>query len=271
MGKANNAIIRFIFNKMTSMPEKNPMIALLCAVDAEVSLLLGEIAVSSSTALGSKSVIEGALRGRRVLLCVGGVGKANASHAATLLLSRFSSEALMIFGVGGAYPSSGAAVGDVAIAKKEVAGDEGVLTLDGFRDMEYMGMPLVKTARSALYSVYPASEPLLSRSLQLLAAHQGTRGHRLHAGTFVTLSTCTGTSGRARELESRYHGLCENMEGAAAAQVAELHGVPWLEVRGISNLVEDRDLGKWDIPRAAAAAQEAVIQIIGNWPMVVRH
>ncbi len=70
---------------------------------------------------------------------------------------------------------------------------------------------------------------------------------------------------RAKELEERYHALCENMEGAAAAQVAELHGAPWLEVRGISNIVEDRDLKKWDIPRAAQNVQQAVLQILEGW------
>jgi len=55
------------------------------------------------------------------------------------------------------------------------------------------------------------------------------------------------------------------MEGAAAAQVAELHGVPWLEMRGISNIVEDRDLKKWDIPAAAEAAQMAVRQVLDCW------
>jgi futalosine hydrolase len=55
------------------------------------------------------------------------------------------------------------------------------------------------------------------------------------------------------------------MEGAAAAQVARLHGVPWLEVRGISNMVEDRDMKKWDVPRAALAVQQAVEQILEGW------
>jgi futalosine hydrolase len=79
------------------------------------------------------------------------------------------------------------------------------------------------------------------------------------------LSTCTGTTARAKELEERYHGLCENMEGAAVAQVAVLHGVPWLEVRSISNIVEDRDLKKWDIPKAADAVQYAVQHILEGW------
>jgi futalosine hydrolase len=79
------------------------------------------------------------------------------------------------------------------------------------------------------------------------------------------VSTCTGTTERARDLENRYHGLCENMEGAAAAHIAELHGIPWLEVRGISNLVEDRDLKKWNIPAAVRSVQEAVKKIVKGW------
>ena len=239
------------------------MISLLCSVQAEAEHLLGATVVTRSSSIGSKLFLEGSLGGQRISVCVGGMGKVNAAHAATLLFTRFAPEALIIFGVGGAYPSAGAQIGDIALAREEIAGDEGVLTREGFKDTEYIGIPLLRTATSVIYTTYPASEPLLKRGLGTLIARQNTDA--VHVGSFVTLSTCTGTSGRARELETRYRGLCENMEGAAAAQVAELHGVPWLEVRGISNIVEDRDLKKWDIPRAAGAAQRAVRSIVEGW------
>jgi futalosine hydrolase len=193
------------------------------------------------------------------------MGKVNAAHAATLLLAEFAPEALIVFGVGGAYPSSGAALGDVALAHEEIAGDEGVLTPEGFKDTEYMGIPLLKTASTVIYTTYPAPEALLKRALHTLAVSAEPGSSKAHCGTFVTLSTCTGTAQRARELEDRLHGLCENMEGAAVAQVAGLHNIPWLEVRGISNIVEDRDLRKWNIPRAAEAAQKAVARILQGW------
>lgn len=241
------------------------MIALLCSVQAEAELLLTWTAVSGATRLGSKNIIAGTLAGRKVLLCVAGMGKVNAAHAATLMIAEFAPEAVLVFGIGGAYPSSGAAVGDVALANREIAGDEGVLTHDGFKDTEYIGIPLLKTATSVIYNTYPAPEPLLKRSLQSLVATDETWSGKAHVGPFVTLSTCTGTTERARELEARHHGLCENMEGAAAAQVAALHNVPWLEVRGISNIVEDRDLDTWDISRAAEACQRAIIRILRGW------
>lgn len=206
--------------------------------------------------------MTGTLAGRRVLLCTGGMGKANAAHAATLLATRFSPDALLIFGVGGAYPSSGARVGDIALAREEIAGDEGVLTAQGFQDTKFIGIPLLKMSSAVIFTTFPASAPRLEKARRALSL---PAAGGVHVGSFVTLSTCTGTSSRARELEARYKGLCENMEGAAAAQVAELHGIPWLEVRGISNIVEDRDLAQWDLPQAANAAQQAVLRILEEW------
>jgi len=241
------------------------MIALLCSVQAEAAHLLTWTAVTGTTRTGSKNIIAGKLAGHQVLLCVAGMGKVNAAHAATLMIAEFAPEAVIVFGIGGAYPSSGASIGDVALANREIAGDEGVLTHEGFKDTEYIGIPLLKTATSVIYTTYPAPEPLLKRALQSLIATDETFSGKAHVGPFVTLSTCTGTTARARELEARHHGLCENMEGAAVAQVAALHNVPWLEVRGISNIVEDRDVKKWDIPHAAEAAQRAVIRILKGW------
>ncbi len=240
------------------------MIALLCSVQAEVEHILATLSASETKIVGSKSIITGTLDGKRVIVCIGGIGKVNAAHAATLLVQH-KPETLVIFGIGGAYPSSGAKIGDVVLAKEEIAGDEGILTLDGFKDTEFIGIPLLETATSVIYTTYPATEAPLKHAFKTLVSRQQTAERDVHIGTFVTLSTCTGTSSRARDLETRYHGLCENMEGAAAAHVAELHGIPWIEVRGISNIVEDRDLRKWDIPRAARVAQQSVRFIMEDW------
>ena len=239
------------------------MIALLCSVSAEAELLLSKTSVTGTRTLGSKPIIEGVLSNRQILLCVGGVGKVNAAHAATLMISNFDPRAFIVFGVGGAYHSSGATVGDIALASEEIAGDEGVLTPDGFKDTEYIGIALVRSDQAQRYNRFPVSAGHLRNAQQALSR---TKTHApIHTGTFITVSMCTGTSRRAKELEERINGICENMEGAAVAQVAELHGLPWLEVRGISNIVEARDLKKWDIQTAAESVQTAVQQILEGW------
>jgi futalosine hydrolase len=245
--------------------KKEIMIALLCSVKNEAELLLSHTAATRTCVMGSKPVTEGTIAGQQVAVCLAGMGKVNAAHAATLLLTRYSPEALVVFGIGGAYLSSGARVGDVVLATEEISGDEGVLTLEGFKDTEYIGIPLLKNASSVFYNSFPAPEALAAQSYQaLLTFEQAGRG-RVLRGIFVTLSSCTGTAARAGELEDRYHGICENMEGAAVAQVASLHGVPWVEIRGISNMVEERDLEQWDVRAATHAVQNAVIHLLEGW------
>jgi futalosine hydrolase len=221
--------------------------------------------VAGTTELASKRFIEGSLAGTEVVLCAGGMGKVNAAHTATVLIDRYAPEAVIIFGIGGAYPSSGARVGDVALAREEIAGDDGVLTKDGFRDTRFIGIPLLQTASVTAYNTFPAPLALFETALRALRSRPAPGGEAVLSGTFVTLSACTGTGSRARELEHRFHGLCENMEGAAAAQVAGWYGIPWLEVRGISNIVEERDLARWDIPKAVRTAQHAVLRVLEEW------
>jgi futalosine hydrolase len=55
------------------------------------------------------------------------------------------------------------------------------------------------------------------------------------------------------------------MEGAAVAQVCEQYQVPFLELRGVSNLVEDRDLSRWDLEGAAGGVQQALMALLRGW------
>ena len=57
-------------------------------------------------------------------------------------------------------------------------------------------------------------------------------------------------------------GGAENMEGAAAAHVCALYDVSFLEIRAISNLVEDRDRSAWKVEEAFTAVQIAVSRIV---------
>jgi futalosine hydrolase len=52
------------------------------------------------------------------------------------------------------------------------------------------------------------------------------------------------------------------MEGAAVALVCLRSGIECLEIRGVSNMVEERDLRTWNIPAAVEAAQRFVINYI---------
>lgn len=154
--------------------------------------------------------------------------------------------AIVVCGVGGAYPSSGLSMGDVASADIEIYGDLGAQSPSGFLDMQTLGFPVV-AGSAPLFNEIP---------MQVFPTSNCVR--------FVTVSTCTGTEASAREIASRTKGSIENMEGAAIAHVARLHGVPVGEVRGISNMVTNRDTKSWRMKDAAIAAQDAVIAWLEN-------
>lgn len=71
-----------------------------------------------------------------------------------------------------------------------------------------------------------------------------------------------GTSENGKLMRRRFDGICENMEGAAAAHICAMYGVPMVEVRGISNIIEDRDLKKWEINRAALNCNKVVMELV---------
>ena len=184
--------------------------------------------------------------GRSLAIVRTGVGPVNAAHAVTLFLAQADARAIVVCGVGGAYPASGLQPGDVVCAASECYGDLGATSPSGFLDMKALGFPIVE-GPTPLFNDLPMQVFPVDRRVP-----------------FVTVTSCTGTDGAARDIEKRTAGAVESMEGAAVAHVAHLHGVPVGEVRGISNIVTDRDTKTWKLKEAAAAAQEAVLTWIAH-------
>jgi len=233
-------------------------IIVTAATHLELSLLINTLEAADRMFIGRREVFHGMIAGRHTLLAMTGIGKVNAASTATTLLEHFEPEILINTGCAGAYEGSGLSVGDLAIATAEVFGDEGVMTPDGWRPLELIGIPALSRNGEIYFNRFPLTRWAIDKVMYIAE----TEGISLHRGEFVTVSTTSGTAKRGEELFQRYGCICENMEGAAAAQVAALFGVDCLEIRGISNLVEDRDLARWDIPTAVERAQRFIVQFI---------
>jgi futalosine hydrolase len=177
----------------------------------------------------------------RLRIIVTGVGPVNAAYATTVAVLRRRPEAIVVCGVGGAYPAADLRIGDVVSAEIEIYGDLGAQSPTGFLDMKALGFPVIASPRPLFNELPLQVFPTVSRA------------------RFVTVSTCTGTDSVAHAIASRTKGAVENMEGAAVAHVAHLLGVSVGEVRGISNIVTNREVKSWKLKEAAVAAQEALI------------
>jgi len=204
------------------------------------------ILICTATAFES-SLLRDRYSGRDdVRVVVTGIGPVNAAHAVTVEIIRERPDEIVVCGIGGAYPSCGLHINDVVSANIEIYGDLGAQSPTGFIDMRSLGFPVV------------ANPTRLFNELPLQVFPTTARGR------FVTVSTCTGTESVANEIAARTNGAVENMEGAAVAHVAHLHGIAVGEVRGISNLVTNRDVKSWKMKEAAEAAQESLISWIDS-------
>src|SRR5688500_3361670 len=113
-------------------PASAPL-ALVCSVPLECERLRAELADAREVRVGRKPAWTGRLEGAAVVLLAGGMGKTNAAHALTALLETQPVRGVIGFGIAGAYPGSGLAVGSVALATAAVYGDEGVQAPGGWR------------------------------------------------------------------------------------------------------------------------------------------
>ncbi|HEX2078198.1 MAG TPA: futalosine hydrolase [Longimicrobium sp.] len=239
-------------------------LALVCSVPFECERLRAELADAREVRVGRKPAWTGRLQGASVVLLPGGMGKTNAAHALTALLETQPVRGVIGFGIAGAYPGSGLGVGSIALATAAVYGDEGVQAPGGWMSTEGIGIPLWQAGGSRSFNAFPLDPALVGRARTALEG----AGFDVRTGPFVTVSCCSGTAALGEAMAARVPGaLCEGMEGAALAHVAAIYQVPLLEVRAVSNLVEDRDLSRWRIREAAETAQAAVRAIVAAWGM----
>jgi futalosine hydrolase len=202
-----------------------------------------DLAVCFSTDLEGNG-LPTSIAGKSIALVRTGVGPVNAAFALTRFLSENDAGAVLNCGIGGVYNSSVFRPGEALCAESETYGDLGAASPKGFLDMRALGFPLID-----------GPDPIYNRlTLDLFPAKR--------RAPFVTCTTCTGTDAVAHELVGRTGGVVESMEGAAIVHVARLMGVKVGEVRGISNVVGNRERSAWRIPEAAAAARASLIEWI---------
>jgi futalosine hydrolase len=189
-------------------------------------------------------------------------------------------------GIAGALPdrsgSVRAKVGDVVIATQEAYSDTGSSSPGGWLSAAALGLPIAVVGDVESGGVFPVAERLTAAAVEVLSAagvetprtaaevRSGeilraipAERPRVLAGPCVTASLVTGLSSEAVQLAGRWGALAESMEGAAAAHICALYEVPFLEVRGISNLVADREREAWEVERAVDAASWAAQVLVG--------
>ncbi len=234
-------------------------VLIISAVPRELELIANQLEHPVQVG-GPFPAITGEIDGTKLVLCTAGLGKGNAAGATAAMLERYKPALVINLGCCGAYLDSGLQPGDLALADQEIFADDGVMAPNGWLGLEEMGLPLFTSQSNICYNRIPLSENI-NQAVQIFAEQAGIK---LACGRFATVSTCSGTTAQGMELARRYNVICENMEGAAVALMALRYRTPCIELRSISNLVEDRDLSRWKLAEAMDNAQQFLMALLQN-------
>ncbi|UWZ59826.1 futalosine hydrolase [Dactylosporangium aurantiacum] len=210
-------------------------VLVVTAVEAERAAVLRGLGLDDGVESGAGRAAAGPLP---VTVVAGGVGPAGAAAATARALTRAECAgrpfgAVLSAGIGGGFDGR-AGVADLVLGDLSVAADLGAQDGDDFIDLDRLGFGPAR---------HPADPLLLDRLRAALPAAV--------VGPVVTVSTATGSAARTGELRRRVpDAAAEGMEGFGVAAAARAAGMPFAELRAISNPVGPRDRAAWRIPQA---------------------
>lgn len=202
------------------------MIAIIGAMDCEISLLLSVMTGVESEKTGKHTYYTGKLAGRDCVLAKCGVGMVNAATAATVMIEKYRPSVMINIGVGGGLAP------DLSVG--EVIAADHLCT----HDLDY---GVLGDARGTVF--YPDGEAII-----MLPTDPGVTGALVGAAASLGIACRRGviasgdkfvSSSEARaDIRGAFGAdVCE-MEGAAMAQVAYAFGVPFAVLRSVSDLAD---------------------------------
>ncbi|MCF8278056.1 MAG: futalosine hydrolase [Flavobacteriales bacterium] len=110
-------------------------------------------------------------------------------------------------------------------------------------------------------SFIPADKMKLMKTEDVLFETE-VRVQSLEVANGITVNRVHGSADSIRKIVAQFNPDVESMEGAALAYVCKQFGVPWVQIRAISNRVEPRNRDAWNIPLAIKNLHAAVLSYL---------
>jgi futalosine hydrolase len=199
---------------------------------------------SSESRLGSS-----AYRGHAIDVLTTGVGMvATAAWCARILAATHYDMALN-FGVCGSFdaalpPGTVVHVISDTIAELGAEDDDRFLSV---HDLQLLGENEFPFEQGRLSNRTPPDNPVL-RALPGVSA--------------ITVNTVHGNERSIARVGERFDPQVESMEGAAFMYACRIQGVPFAQVRAVSNVVERRNRDAWKLPEAIRNLADTALKIL---------
>ncbi len=204
------------------------MIGIIGAIDKELLLYFHEMTIEKTEIHGDKTFYIGKLKNHDVVVAKSGIGKVNAAITATTMILKYNVRMLINTGVaGGLAPVK---TGDIILAEGIAYFDVSLTEID---DVPYGQMgedPLL----------VKMDESLLAKSKKTLEklGYECLSGNLVSGDKFVTKM-----KDLRKILRNVDNILGVEMEGMSIALTAHKFNVPFISIRGISDILEQPDQG----------------------------
>ncbi|MDO4641565.1 MAG: 5'-methylthioadenosine/adenosylhomocysteine nucleosidase [Neisseria sp.] len=201
-------------------------IAIIGAMEQEIELLKNLMHHPKEEKIGHFTFFCGRLFNKEVILSLSGIGKVNAAIATTLAIDRFKPDCVINTGSAGGLGEA-LQVGDVVVG-----------TLIAHHDVD-------ATAFGYKIGQVPKLRPAFESHADLVkAAGKAARaftGARIHKGLIVSGDQFVHTPEQVAQIRKNFFGVqVVEMEAAAIAQTCEQFDVPFVIVRAVSDLADEK-------------------------------
>lgn len=217
------------------------MILVVAATEMELSWL-------------QKQLNEQPCRHLELAWLVTGVSMVAASWSLAAFLARQPVASAIQLGVAGTLREDWP-LGSVVEVRQEIFSELGAESPEGFLPLRELGFPLIQFGGMTLFETLPNPYP----SQTTLPQATGQTVNRVH-----------GLAETIAEVKQRCRADVESMEGGAFFYAMLKQGVPFVQLRGLSNRVEPRNRDAWKLKEAALAAQEQVLLLLRHMDQVAQ-
>ena len=140
-------------------------------------------------------------------------------------------------GIAGSYQED-LNIGEVVVPVSDCFADAGVEDGNDFLTLGEAGL------------CGPDNFPFTSGQIVCINKYTDLAVKHLKSVHAITVNTATGSEMTIKKLTEKFKPDIETMEGATFFYICAREKVPFLAMRAISNMVEPRDISKWNIPVA---------------------
>jgi adenosylhomocysteine nucleosidase len=205
------------------------MIGIIGAIDKELFLFFEEMTIEKTDIFGDKTFYIGKIKNHKVVVVKSGIGKVNAAITTAILITQYKARVVINTGVaGGLKPAE---IGDIILAKGIAYFDVSLTEID---DVPYGQMgddPLIVKTDEELFAKGEAVFTKLNYHYRV--------GNLVSGDKFVT------SAKDIRKIQRHVKNIVGvEMEGMAIALTCYKFKVPFVSIRGISDIIDSKHQGK---------------------------